>query len=543
MNSSTSARRPGRILAGGHVYATVDAPAAAGAVAVSGSDVVYVGSLEGARAALPGAEVTDLEGRTIAPAFIDSHTHFHRASVLHSLYLDFESLAPAAIDDVLRQVAARASTLPQGAWVQGDSISAAQLREARLPHRRELDAVAPRHPVLIRGIGKHVVAANSLALQAAGIDRETPDPDGGRIERDDDGEPTGILHERAKLRLDASAADTVVPRPSPEQRRAALRTGMERMHRLGVSTIHEMVRQPEEVGDWAALHAEGELRLRVRPYYRVHESVIELAWLTAMGIRSGWGDDWLRVGGVKISVDGWCIFRNAAVYEPYLDDPENVGIMRIEIDRLKQLVQEADDAGLRVAVHAVGARAVDAALDAFDAARPWRSGPHRLEHAHLDVDEPRLRRIAELGLSLSVQPAFLAAYLDDWRMGLPQERIEAIMPLADAMQRDIALLVNSDVPSGPLGPLDAIRAAVERGTGADRMGTDQALSLTQAWRAHTTTPAEVTGESRVGRIEAGSLADMVIFEGDPINAQQVPSRVDATIVGGDVVYDPHGWLG
>lgn len=543
VQSSLDEARPRRILANGTIYPTADAPATSRALAIVGSHIAYVGDLDGARDALPGARETDLRGRTVLPAFIDSHTHFHRASLVAELYLDFETLAPTSIEDVLGHVRERAATLPAGAWIQGDSISAAQLREARLPVRRELDAAAPHHPVLIRGIGKHVVVANSAALAAAGIDEDTPDPPGGRIERDGDGQPTGVLHERAKLRLDASATDTVVPQPRLEERLVALQKGVRRLHRLGVAAIHEMVRQPEEAADWSALHASASLGLRVRLYYRVHESPISLEWLTSTGVRSGWGDDWLRVGGVKISVDGWCIFRNAAVYEPYLDDPDASGIMRIEPERLATLVQAADRAGLRVAVHAVGARAVDAALEAFSAARPWRSGPHRLEHAHLDVDEARLRRVAELGLSLSAQPAFLAAYLADWRLGLPARRIERIMPLALASRCGIPLLINSDVPSGPLGPLGAIHAAVARGRADEPVGADQALTLEQAWRAHTTNPAVVTQEVRAGRIERGCLADLVIFGHDPIAGREVPAAVDATMIGGDVVHDPHGWLG
>ena len=385
-------------------------PSPAPALAIVDGAVVAVGSLAEARSAAPDARVVDLGGATVLPAFIDSHTHFHRAAILRHLFLDFEALAPGSVADVVAAVRERAAALPRGAWIQGDSITAARLAEGRLPTRHELDAAAPDQPVLIRGIGKHVIAANSAALAAAGITRDTADPPGGRIERDADGEPTGILHERAKLRLDTSAADTVVPPTPRDQRLAALRAGFTELHRMGIATIGEMVRLTEEADDLAALHAAGELTVRARLHYRIHETEIRLDWLRGLGIRRGLGDDWLRILGAKISIDGWCIFRNAAVYEPYLGEPDNRGLLRVEPDELTRLVADANAQGLGIAVHAVGARAVDAALDAFAAAGAPTAGPWRLEHAHLDVTEAQLRRVRRPGPG-AVGPARLPARL------------------------------------------------------------------------------------------------------------------------------------
>lgn len=502
-----------------------------------------MGSLDEVLAAAPQARRIDLDGRTVLPAFIDSHTHFHRAAVLKHLHLDFETLLVPDVASVLAHVAERAAGTAAGGWIEGDSISAARLAEGRLPDRAELDSVSAGHPVIIRGIGKHVIAANSAALALAGIDRDTPDPPGGRIERDEQGEPTGILHERAKLRLDASANDTVVPRASREQRLEALRTGMSMMHRLGVAAIHEMVRQPEEAGDLAALHAAGELSLRTSLYYRIHESPMSLDWLTSLGLRSGWGDAWLRVAGVKISVDGWCIFRNAAVYQDYDADPGNAGLLRIEPEDLDALVSTAAAAGLSVAVHAVGARAVDAALDAFGGAPPAPLGRHRVEHAHLDVDEGQLRRLRDLGLTLSAQPGFLPAYAPDWRAGLAPERVDGIMPLASAQHMGIPVIINSDMPSGPVGPLHTIAAAVERAADVGTIGAGEGLSMVEAWRAHTSLPADVTGDRVGGRLEPGRAADLVVLQDDPFRAGAgVPEGVGATMVGGIVRHDPEGWL-
>jgi hypothetical protein len=510
------------------------------AIGVRAGTVVVAGTTSELSAlAGPATKVVDLRGRSVMPAFIDSHTHFHRGAVLRHLYLDFAALRPTSVGDVVAHVRRRAAELPAGAWIQGDSLSLGQLAERRLPDRQELDAATERHPVLLRGIGKHVIAANSAALAAAGITRDTADPPGGRIERDADETPTGILHERAKLRLDTSAADTVVPSASRDDRLRAVRAGVQELHRLGITTIHEMIRLPDEAGDLAAPHAAGELDVRVRLFYRINETPFSLDWLSKLGIRRGLGDDRFRVLGVKISVDGWCIFRNAAVYEGYLDASDERGILRIEPDELCALVRSANAQGLGIAVHAVGARAVDLALDAFEAAGPAVAGPHRLEHAHLDVDGRQLRRVRALGLVLSGQPGFLRAYRPDWDAALPPDRIDRIMPLGLAHSLGIPLILNSDYPAGPLGPIDAIHAAVTRDAGAGRtIGSDQAIPRAVAWSAFTTGPARCSGDSALGSLEPGRRADLVVLEEDPL-AERTDLRslsVTATMLDGRFVH-------
>lgn len=528
----------------GHIRRSAEDPHPVQAIGLRGGRIVTEGSTAALRSlAAPGTRIVDLGGRTVLPAFTDSHTHFHRGAVLRHFYLDFAALGPRSIADVLTAVRERSAELPPGTWLQGDSLSPGRLAEGRVPDRRELDAAAGDRPVLLRGIGKHVVAANSAALAAAGIDRWTADPPGGRIERDPSGEPTGVLHERAKLRLDTSHPDTVVPAAGRAERHEAIRAGVRELHRLGITTIHEMVRSPEEAEDLAALHAAGTLDLRVRIFYRVHETPLSLEWLIGLGIRQGRGDDWFRILGIKISVDGWCIFRNAAVYTGYLGEPDNLGIMRIEPTELAALVRRANDHGLGIALHAVGGRAVDAALDAFAAAGPPVAGPHRLEHAHLDLEARQLDRIRALGLVLSVQPAFLPAYRADWERGLAPDRLQRIMPLAEAHRRGIPLLLNSDFPSGPLGPLAAIHAAVTRDAGdGRRIGADQAISREVAWSGLTTVPARCAGERDAGSLAVGSRADLIVFEKDPLDERTdlATLSVSETMLDGRFVHGTDG---
>lgn len=513
------------------------------AIAIRDGRVFAVGQSESI-AALVGdrAQHIDLGGRAVIPAFTDSHTHFHRHAVLQRVFLDFQTIMPASIDAVLELVRRRAAETQIGGWIQGDGLTAQRLQEGRLPDRHEVDSAASDHPVVLRGIGKHVVVANSLALKLAGIDRDTLDPPGGRIERDERGEPTGVLHERAKLRLDASRPDTVVPRVSREERLAALRDGVRALHRLGITTIHEMVRDPQEAGDLAALRQLGELDVRVRVYYRVYETAFSLDWLRLLGVRGGLGDDWYRISGVKVSIDGMCIFQNAAVYEHYPADDANHGLLRIEEGDLDRLVAEAHAAGLGIAVHAVGVRAVDTALHAFERAGPPGPWRHRLEHAYLDVDDDRLRRIRDLGLFLSTQPAFTVSYAKEWAEIFGDERRARMMPLRRAYDLGVPLLLNSDVPCGPLDPLETIRAAATHSGKGGVLEREQGLPLPAAWAAMTSTPSAAIGEPHAGHLDVGAVADLIVLDEDPLEPgfNLEAARVRATMIDGRFVFDEIG---
>lgn len=529
------------VIRGARIYATAAQQLPGDAIGILGGAIAALGTWAELRDEVgPATRVLDLTGRTVTPAFIDAHTHFHRGAIVRRCYLDFEALAPSTVVDVLAQVRRRAASLAPDAWIQGDSLSASRLGEGRLPDRHELDRAAPANPVVLRGIGKHVVAANSAALATAGIDRATEDPPGGRIERDEAGDPTGILHETAKLRLDQSRRDTVVPSPSAVERRAALKDAYGELHAAGIATIHEMVRLPEEADDHAALRASGELGVRVRLFYRVHESPLSLDWLERLGIRRGLGDDWLRVLGVKISVDGFCIFRNAAVEEPYLHEPDNRGLLRIDGDTLDDLVARANAQGLQVAVHAVGPRAVDLALDAFERAGPPIAGPHRLEHAYIDMDDPRLRRAHSLGLAWSVQPAFLDAYRREWEDAFDADRIARIMPLGRGAAIGLPMIFDSDFPCASFDPLRGIRLAVSRSTGdgTGQRDGDHVVPIAAAWRAYTTTPADVAGDHRLGRVAVGARADLVVLDDDPFGPDPdlATLAVRATMVDGTLVH-------
>jgi hypothetical protein len=493
-----------------------------------------------------GTMVVDLKGRALMPAVTDSHTHYHRAAMLQMHFLDFSAIAPQSIDDVLSAVRRRASDSPGERWIQGDNLSADALAERRLPTRTELDRACADRPVVLRTVGKHGISANSAALVAAGITRDTPDPAGGRIERDGAGEPNGVLHERAKLRLDATRADSVIP-PLDEQRRLqALARGLAELNRHGIAEIHEIVQSPDEMADYFRLRERGALSARVVFYVRVVEGQATLADLKRIGLRTGFGDDWLRLGGVKVSIDGSCTLHNAAIYGGYLDDPGNNGIIRIEQGELDHLVADSSRGGLQVAVHAIGQRAVDMALTSIDrSARDGAPGGlrHRVEHAYLAPRLGQLERLRDLGVTVSTQPAFLWANGDTWPAMFGAAETARMMPIRSLLDVGVRTQINTDFPNAPLDPLLNLRAAVNRRTrGGSVIGASEAITLREAWALATEGSAfSAFEEHSRGRLVPGYLADLIVASGDPLDATGLGQcTVDATLVGGRFVHAAEG---
>ncbi|WP_225753444.1 amidohydrolase [Actinotalea sp. Marseille-Q4924] len=530
-----------------------DAAPRAQAVAFIGGRVAHVGdNADMAEWAGRGTEVLDAGGRTVLPGLTDSHTHFHRASMLESEYLDFATLDPSTLGDVLDAVKVRAGEKERGEWVQGDSLDPLRLDERRFPTRHELDAVTGGLPTVIRGVGRHVVAANSVALELAGIDRTTQDPAGGRLERDANGEPTGVLHERGKLRLDATQADTVVPALDQATRLKALRAGFAQLQRLGITTIHDIMREPREISDYILMRTTGELGARIRFYPRAVEAQTRLEHILGLGLRTGLGDDMLRLAGIKVSVDGNLTVGNAALYEPYPDDgadqalpgaSANYGLVRVGPEVLRATILDGHEAGLQVAVHAIGQRALDIALNAFEDALGTAAvgHHHRIEHGFMPPRPGQLARMAALGLVLSTQPSMLSSEGDSWLTLLGEERVRGVLPMRSALDAGLHVQINSDYPCSPLNPFIGVQAAVERRTRAGVLiGADEAITVGEALAMMTTAPAQTLHEDDVaGRLAPGYLGDAIVLSDDP---WEVPVSslahltVEATVLAGHLVH-------
>ncbi|HEY1774736.1 MAG TPA: amidohydrolase [Solirubrobacteraceae bacterium] len=517
------------------------------AVATSGDRIVFTGSRDEARSLAAGStRFVDCAGATVLPGFTDSHTHLLDGAVsrYHEIVFD-ASPAATSLADVYRRMSEHAVNLGADAFVLGSNIRDESLAERRYPVRAELDAVAGGRPIVLFSTGDHIACANSRALEIAGIDRSTPDPPGGSIDRDPSGEPTGILRERGKLRLARGAPDTVIPRYTHADRVSALAKIFEReIAPCGLTALDVMATSGEEVRAYHDAVVGGGLQARVNLLLRVIESEISLAAISQAGMWPKCGDQHLRVNGVKISIDGGSLQRNAAMHHHYAGEPNNVGIVRIEEPDVVATIAQADRLGFRNVVHAIGDRACDIALGSFEQVGLRRGGDHRtrLEHfGNLPVSDEQIWRAAGIGLIASPQPSFLQVFGDKWLDIFGEEMMQRSFPLRSLHDAGIPMIGGSDYSMTPLNPLIGVRAAVVRATASGvLLNPAQALTVGEALDLYTGAAAWSSFDEHArGRLAPGQLADMTALAGNPYSMD--PRELDLvevamTIVGGAIVY-------
>lgn len=524
------------VLTGGRIWtgpgSPTGGPEAPTAVAIRGGRIVAVGSdAEIERYRGPRTQTIRLAGRRVVPGFMDNHTHF----IAGGLTLGGVDLRDAATPrEFARRIAQHARRHPDR-WVLGGTWDH-ELWGGELPHRRWIDSLTPRTPVFVRRLDGHMGLANSRALELAGITAATPDPPGGTIVRDPDGQPTGILKDAAQ-----DLVERVIPQPSEEELDEALDRAQRHALERGVTLITDM-------GTWAGLETYRRAYRRGRLLLRVYSVVPLSEWrrLAELVQREGRGDSRLFWGGVKAFVDGSLGSSTAWFYDPYADDSANRGLVVSDTAQLWRDIVSADSAGLQVMVHAIGDRANDWLLDAFRSARAL-NGPKdrrfRIEHAQ-HLTEEAIRRIAQDGVIASMQPYHA---IDDGRWAekrIGPERIKTTYAFRDLLDAGARITFGSDWTVAPIDPLLGIYAAVTRRTidGANPQGwvPEQKITVEEALVAYTANNAYAGFlERELGTIEPGKLADLVVLSGDllEVDPARIPElKVDLTIVEGKVVY-------
>lgn len=525
----------GLLLVNGEVYTMDGALPRAEAVAVSGSRILAVGRESELRhlAQGKGWRIADLGGKVVLPGLIDCHVHF----LSYALGLSRVRLeAHQSLADTLRAVGEYVKAVEAGQWVLGHGWNDNVWPEGRPPTREDLDQIAPRNPVALSKKDYHAVWVNSVALQLAGIDENTRDPEGGRIERDEaTGEPTGLLLENATELVHAK-----VPVVGPSVRQRALRHAIGEAQRLGLTGIHDCDGR-ESLSDYQELQSSDELGLRV--FMMIPRENLDAA--IKVGLKTGFGNDHLRIGNVKMFCDGTLGSQTAELLEPFIGQPENTGIAAITQEELEDEVRRASEAGICCSVHAIGDRANRRALDAYAGLRQGRRGTGlRLRIEHVQLLEPTdVPRFKELDVIASMQPIHATSDIDlaDRYWGERGRWAYAWNSLLSAGAR---LAFGSDAPVESPDPLLGIHAAAtrQRPNGEPKGGwhPEQRLSVTQAVHGYTLGAAYASGEEKEkGSIAAGKLADLVVLSEDIFAMQRqdiLNAAVVATIFGGKIVH-------
>lgn len=510
------------------------------AVAVKHGKIVKIGrTAEIKQLAGPETTILDVKGKVVLPGFIDTHTH----PEMYGEFMLFEVDCSKAksISDIVGMIKEKAKQTEKGMWIRAYGYDDHRLAEKRHPTRRDLDKAAPDNPVALRRVCGHMAVFNTLALKVIGITKETANPEGGIIDREpESGEPTGLLRETA-----ADVAWKAIPKYTVKEIKQGLKRTFQDLLSWGITTIHDISAFPESIQAYQELKAEGELPVRVNLVVQ-HEYLGKdlLSNILKLGIRTGFGDEWLKIIGVKFYADGSIGGHTAALNEPYIGEPQNFGVLTMEKNVLNRRVAKAHGGGLQVCIHAIGDRAVDVALDAIERAlkeNPRRDHRHRIEHCGVCTPK-QLKRLKNLGVCVSASTCFISGVGEASIRALGEERINWYYPHKSLAEYGIVVSENSDLgASMSADPFIGIYTSTTRKDGAGKVfGSNQSISLEEAIRSYTINAAFVGfDEKSRGSIEEGKLADLIVLSDDPFS---VPTehlkdvKVDITIVNGEIKF-------
>jgi predicted amidohydrolase YtcJ len=499
------------------------------AIAVLDGKVLEVGG-EGLVKKYQADRVIDLRGRLLMPGFNDTHIHISGDSRRH-----IELAGTRSIEDLKNKVRAKAKELGPGEWVTGYGWAEDDFAENRLPSRKDLDEAAPQNPVVLSRAGGHSVVANSLALKLAAITRDTPNPPTGVFERDKNGEPSGILRESFER------VTRLVPPEKTEELLPSFKMHLENLLSLGITSLVQAGVTPEQyTAMWEALYQKDGPNLP--------RATVQILWagrekMVAFGKKTGDGDDSLRVGAIKLFVDGGFTGPAAYTLAPYKNQGDYRGRLRLSETELYEIVKAGNELGWQMGFHTIGDGAIKMTADVF--ARVLHESPRpdpRYYFAHFSMLPPEetLKEIAESHLLVAQQPNFTYTLEKRYVDNLDGWRLQHNNPVATLTRHGIFMAFGSDIL--PIGPMVGLYAAVTRkGKSGMVYGADEEISVTEAIRHYTRDGAYLTRQEKVkGTLEPGKLADVIVLDRDLLTidpSQILDTKVDVTIIGGRIVYE------
>ena len=516
------------VLTGGRVAVVDEAFTVVETVVVDDGRIVAIGSNDLA-SDFAAERTIDLEGRLVVPGFNDTHTHIRGRARRHIELGGVESIAQ--IQELIR---AKISELGEGEWITGYGWSEDELAEGRRPLRDDLDLAAPNNPVILTRAGGHSGVANSMALRLAEVDESTPQPEGGVIETDASGRLNGVIRERQGI------VSRLVPDATPEEIRESQVQMLRDQLALGITSLIQAGETPQGFARWRSIYDEfGD---------ELPRAAVQIRWVGAerlgdFAMMTGDGDDRLRVGAIKVLVDGGFTGPAAYTIEPYRGETEYRGLLNVPEPELRELIHEAHALGWQLGFHAIGDAAIQLTVDAFvDAleASPRANHRHYLNHFTVPPPTETLELMAEYGIAIAQQPNFTYTLEGRYVANLDGARLTNNNPVRTPMDHGVFMALGSDIL--PIDPLVGVYATVTRkGMSGQVYGPEEALTIEEAIRGYTANGAWLTFEEDTkGTLEPGMLADMVVLSEDLLTLD--PERimdveVDFTIVSGRVLYE------
>jgi predicted amidohydrolase YtcJ len=487
-------------------------------------------------------KVIDLNGKTLLPGLIDTHNHF----CLYALLTDQADCRPAAGcvrgEDVIEALRAKAETTPPGKWIMGWGYAPYLLDDKKNLTRNDLDRATTDHPICLVHVSVHGAIVNTPALKELGFTKETPDPPGGEILRDSNGDPNGILSESAFMAPLFFDTPSIYAKMMTEYDREARGEMMIRCaahyHSLGLVGAHDPFADALTLKAYQDAADSGRFQFHLSAYILNH-------WadpFMAAGIAPGFGSEWVKIGAVKIFLDGGMSSRTAAVFEPFAGGGGGTGILNYDQDGINREVKKFDSAGYQVSVHAQGDRALEMLLNAFEQTmvkgNPLR---HHIVHAG-NLTPSQIDQVKELGLYITSQANFFSLLGDGFIEAYGPDRSQDLYRFGTFLKRGIKLALSSDCPVGDPNPLVGVRDAVCRKTGNRQdLGPSESITAEEAFALYTREAAYFSFEEMErGTLKKGKIADFVVLEKDPLGVppEEIPScRVKMTVVNGNIVHD------
>lgn len=524
------------------------------AVAVSGNKILAVGSNEEILSLkCENTELIDMNGNSMIPGVNDGHNHPWEAGLMLDGLMMF---GIGSIKELQNKIAEKVKMLPEGSWIQGGSYIESQFNEKRTPTRSDLDEVSPNNAVVIERIFGACVA-NSKALEAANITKNTPNPENGEIVKDETGEPTGVLNGSAVLLVRA-----VMPgpfgsdefgagngEPSIDLLEKSIKLAYSEYIKYGITSSAEPGVSSDVCKAYHSLLNKGELKCRVNLLLNWHGFTIKQneeqldKLLDSYNFSAGYGNEWLMYSGLKMAIDGGLTSKTALKSWPYYGETELRKFnLRLDLNKLDKWVKEAHDKGWNVAIHVMGDIAIEKAVNAIHKAvmsNP-RKHEHQIVHAYFP-NEDSLKKMQEANIMVTVQPAFIYGEADGYDVLLPEDKRKTFLPLKTYKDKNIIASMSTDMPCAHFNPFWNMYSAITRkGMRGYCLGTEECITIKEAIKMMTYNGACLTNEQNIkGSIEPGKLADLVVLDHnlDNIDYEEVRNIMPVmTMLDGKILY-------